>query len=528
MSRFNRVRRGNAPAPTHEGGAGYAPDEKSELVLLALVNMTGEHTFYESADDRDHRYRDLVRSVAVADPEWSARFLGWLRGEAQMRSAAVVGAAEAVHARLVAGEHGGNRRLVDVVCQRPDEPGELLAYWHARFGRALPQPVKRGLADAVRRLYGERSLLKYDTCAHAFRFGDVLELVHPAPHPDKPWQGELFRHALDRRHERPDPPPERLTVLRRRAELARVPLADRAALLRRPDAPEVLRRAGMTWEAVAGWLQGPMDAAAWEAVLPSMGLMAQLRNLRNLDEAGVSDEAAQRVVDRLRDPEEVRASRQFPYRFLSAYRAAPSLRWADALERAMWSATANVPRLPGRTLVLVDTSGSMGRPLSARSRVTHVDVGVLFGAALAHRGGEVDLVGFASGHFRHRVTPGGSLLRDVEAFRARVGEVGHGTETVSALRATYRGHDRVVILSDMQAFAYPGHGGRGLSVSEAIPSSVPMFGINTTGYATSSLDTGSPRRYEIGGFSDKLFTTIGLLSRGRGAAWPWENEGAAA
>lgn len=79
----------------------------------------------------------------------------------------------------------------------------------------------------------------------------------------------------------------------------------------------------------------------------------------------------------------------------------------------------------------------------------------------------------------------------------------------------------------MQAFHYPGtagsgDGGRGMSVSEAIPAGVPMFGINTSGYAATGIDSSRPNRYEIGGFSDKLFTMMDLLARGRDAGWPWE------
>ncbi|MEJ3751036.1 hypothetical protein WEI85_48475 [Actinomycetes bacterium KLBMP 9797] len=44
-------------------------------------------------------------------------------------------------------------------------------------------------------------------------------------------------------------------------------------------------------------------------------------------------------------------------RFLSAYRAAPSLRWGYPLEQALGHSLNNIPSLPGRTLVLVDTSG---------------------------------------------------------------------------------------------------------------------------------------------------------------------------
>ncbi|GII04032.1 TROVE domain-containing protein [Planobispora takensis] len=107
--------------------------------------------------------------------------------------------------------------------------------------------------------------------------------------------------------------------------------------------PDRLRSAGMTWEALAGRLQGPMDARAWQSVIPSMGYMALLRNLRNFDESGVPDEVAGQIVAKLTDPGEVARSRQLPFRFYSAYRNAPSLRWGHALDGALTKATANLP-----------------------------------------------------------------------------------------------------------------------------------------------------------------------------------------
>ncbi|MET9731018.1 hypothetical protein ABZZ79_10240 [Streptomyces sp. NPDC006458] len=194
-----------------------------------------------------------------------------------------------------------------------------------------------------------------------------------------------------------------------------------------------------------------------------------------------------------------------------------------------------MPALPGRTLVLVDTSGSMQGAVSAKSMIRHIDVGALFGVALAARGCEVDLWGFADHAFRHELAPGRGVLGQTEEFCGRVGEVGWGTRTVASLRQAYRGHDRVVIISDMQAFAYPGDGGPGtrewgprgwqkkrLSVSEAVPADVPMFGVDTTGYAKASIDSGAPHRYEVGGFSDQLFTMVDLLSRGVDAGRPRE------
>ena len=527
MAKFNRagrlargaagpVRTTGAAATTFEGGPAWSRDAKSDLFLLAVTNMVGEDTFYEGATERDERFRRLAGQVAVEDADWTARFIPWLRSEANMRSASLVAAAEAVRARLAAGLAGHNRQLVDAACQRADEPGEILAYWTSRYGRALPQPVKRGVADAATRLYSQYGLLKYDSDAHGFRFGDVIDLVHPVPR--EPWQGELFAHALDRRHNRDKPIPEALGTLRAREDLMAVPPEARRDVLREDGAAARLDAAGITWEALAGWLQGPMDAAAWEAVAPSMGIFALLRNLRNFDQAGLSDQAAERIAARISDPDVIARSRLFPYRFLSAYRAAPSLRWGQALERALEHSVAAIPQLPGRTLVLVDTSASMRRQVSARSVVTHADIGALTGVALARRGCATDLVGFADRVFRHRLDRGGSMLPAMDRFTSRIGEVGHGTRIVESLYHSYRGHDRVIIVSDMQTFA-PLRG-QPVSVSDAVPAQVPVFGINTSGYAPSALNTAVPGRYEIGGFSDKVFTMLGLLAGGS-TGWPF-------
>jgi hypothetical protein len=133
--------------------------------------MVSEDAFYEKAGSRDGRYERLVRQVAVEDAAWILPFLAWLRGDAGMRNASLVGAADAVKARLdaamaseasEAAEEDGtrNRQLVDAVLRPADEPGELLACWTGRYRRAIPKPVKRGIGDAGGRLYSEYSLLK--------------------------------------------------------------------------------------------------------------------------------------------------------------------------------------------------------------------------------------------------------------------------------------------------------------------------------------------------------------------------------
>ena len=227
---------------TFEGGAGWKKDAKTDLFLRASASFNdGGDKFYESGYQRDAKLRELARQVAVEDFDWFAQFVSWLRRVANIRTSALMVAADGVKARLEVGLQAPvnsvmptNREVIDSVLYRADEPGELLAYWMHQYGRKIPKPVKRGVADAAARMYSERSLLKYDTASHGVRFGDVLNLVHAEPDPDKSWQGELFRYALDRRHH-PETAqiPEALRAVKARTDLIALSPDDRHVFMRR-------------------------------------------------------------------------------------------------------------------------------------------------------------------------------------------------------------------------------------------------------------------------------------------------------
>ncbi|WP_435113921.1 TROVE domain-containing protein [Nocardiopsis synnemataformans] len=509
---------------THEGGAGYARDARSELFLLAVTNMVGEKTFYETAADRDDRFTALVRQVAVDDPEWLVSMIGWLRGEANMRSASLVAALEGAKARVDAGARGHSRQMVNAALQRADEPGEALAYWTSRYGRSIPKPVKRGIADGTARLYNERSVLKYDTDSKGYRFGDVLNLVHASPREGAAWQGALFKHVQDRRRGRGGAPdPALLPVLAANAAFSDRAAADPGVLLD----PDALQRAGLTWEAALSLAGDRVDRARlWEAIIPSMGYMALLRNLRGFDEAGVSDAVAERVMAKLTDPAEVERSRQLPMRFLSAYRAAPSLRWGYALERALSLSLANVPTLSGRTLIMVDTSGSMRASFSKDGALKRWDAAALFGIALGQRCAAADVVSFSSVSYWVSDIPGAktkvfdlrrgeSLLGAVKRWDDGGWFLGGGTDTAAALREKFAGHDRVVVVTDEQANEDP------IEVDQSVPSRVPMYTWNLAGYERGHAPSGQRNRYAFGGLSDAAFGMIPLIEAGRSADWPW-------
>jgi hypothetical protein len=511
-----------ASGVTHEGAPGFAHNSKSALFLLAVSNMVGERTFYEKAGDRDARYEELVREVAVADPEWTAGFLGWLRNDANMRSASLVGALEAAKAMINA-KVPGSRKLVASVLQRADEPGEAIAYWLATYGKTIPIAVKRGIADAVFELYTEFALLKHDSRENAVRFADVIELVQPATH--RPavrgtWRSTLYRYAIDRRHNRAG------------SDITGLPMIAAYYNLRGSDDPRAwldagaLKAAGMTWEDALSAVGSRVDKAElWAALVPSMGYMALLRNLHNFDKAGVPDEVANQVAARLADPAQVARSRQLPMRFLSAYRAAPSLRWAYPLERALGHCLASIPELPGRTLVLVDTSTSMSEAFSKDGSLKRWDAAVIFGVALAQRSANADVVSFSSAQRNWGDAPGAntktfalkpaeSLLRSIERWTADGYFLGGGTDTSGALRRHYADHDRVVIVTDEQVGTSP------TEVSASMPANRPLYTWNLAGYARGHAPTG-PNRWAFGGLSDQGFKMISLLESGINGAWPW-------
>lgn len=500
---------------THEGGGAFAREAESDLFLLAATNMVGEDTFYERADTRDTRFVDLVHAVTASNPGFIAGadveggkvgLAQYLRETMLMRSAAVVMAAEYVAA---GGQRG--RSVVARALQRADEPAELLGYWLNSHGRNVPMAVKRGVADAVRRLYTERAALRYDGLSRQVRMADVIELTHPSPRDER--QSALFKYLLDRRHhDDAVADPAVLPVLAASAALGAVPVDERRAVLR-ARGPAALAAAGFSWERLSGWLPGGMDAEAWEAVIPSMGVMALVRNLRNFDQAGISEPAIDAVIAKITDPAEVAKARLFPYQVWAAYKHAPSDDWKRALGRTFEHTVANVPALDG-TLVVIDTSGSMQAPVSGRSTMQRVEVAAVMAMATAKRASQVDVVVYGQTNALVKRFAGASMLAGVDKVVRSVGSVGHATYGHTAIARWYdqKRHRRAVVFTDDQQ-----HDSGRVGLDH-----VPLvYTFDLAGYRPAALPAGARGRYTLGGFTDATFTAMKVLEDGHHQAWPF-------
>jgi hypothetical protein len=523
-----------APARTALGARGVSRDQRSELFLLAVSNMSEpKGAFHEDGRARDERFTHLVRELSP-DTDWITGFIGYLRGEANIRSASIVAAADAVHERLSRGIQG-NRQIISAALQRADEPGEMLAYWFATYGRNVPKPVKRGIADALDRMWNERSYLKWDTDSKAFRFADVLQICHPKS--EKQWQNALFKFSLDNRYGTNETP-EILGMVRARKALMEMPVAARSEVT-----AGQLQEAGMTWESFAGWKQSAMDGPSWDKIIPSMGIFALVRNLRNFDQSKISRTSVRLIEDKLTDPDEIAKSRMFPMSFLNAYRAVDEsdtvTAWGPILETALDLSLSNVPVLGGRTLILTDLSGSMyDHTLTEMSNLRWADAACIFGAALARRSEQVDLYGFGWETKPFQVR--GSLLKlakgmaDVQVDGSRAGYIGQmfpglgGTNTIQAIQNTYTGQDRIVLLTDEQ-YAPAWATNQGLPTWAAVDDALaatkaPVYVWNFAGYRAAQGRSGNRKRHTFGGLSDVSFRLIESIERGLSQNWPWERK----
>ncbi len=478
---------------TFEGGAGFTPgDPHAELFNAAVSGMLADR-FYESGDARVARLVDLVPQC---DPAWLLGFTGWLRDAAYLRSAPIVIGAEYARAGMP-----NARTVVASALKRADEPAEMLGYWLSRYGRNVPSRVKRGIADAVTRLYTERSLLQWDGSSKAWRFGDVVEFVHPTP--NATWQSDLFKFALDRRRHPTEIPPETLPMVRATLLLENVATSDRRERLDEAVA------AGFSWERLAGWLPDGMDADAWSAVLPNMGYMATLRNLNNFDRAGVQPAD---VNTRLTDPEQIAKSKVMPFRYLTAYLNLEADTYKIAVNAAADVALANLPTFKGSTLIMVDCSGSMSDPVGAgrsRNPLRLSQAAGFMAEALARRCDTAEIVCYTTEpRLRHEPARHVGVLR---ASSDACYQPDGGTSTWHSTETAYSGQDRVVVLTDEQT-----------SDSDSGLIRCPVVTWNLAGYQPHHAAHGSRNRFFVAGYNDTALQLLpSIVAAGSSGRWPW-------
>ena len=485
MARFNNaVQKKSTPNTVNlAGGKAFTQPDKLALVSILLTSMLKDQ-YYEKGDTAKDR---LVELIGKVDPLFAAKAAVFARNEFGLRSISHVAAGEIVN--RVKGETW-TKDFVNAVVRRADDMTEILAYYLGKYGKPVPNSLKKGLARAIGR-FDAYQLAKYKGGGKAISMVDVVNLVHPNP-------TERNKQALQ--------------------QLINGTLVSTE-----------------TWEAKlseAGKSENKADAKAeaWQELLSSgkIGYFALLRNLRNISTQAPA--LIPRAAELLTNEVAIRKSLIMPFRFTTAYSEVSALdrRLAVALSKAIDISCANVPALPN-SLVVIDYSSSMGEGVdSAKGK------GTLLGAILAKASNaDVMIFGNTAAYLPYnpldstmtmfeqfmRHNQGGwgwSSRRQTSKSQGGLIEVGHGTDFNAIFEKAQSAYDRIFIFSDMQGWRHGGAPTVAFNAYKKRTKCEPyIYSMDLTGHGTMMFP--ADKVAAIPGFSEKIFDLIKVMEQDKQA-----------
>lgn len=457
MSKFNT--RATTKTTNLAGGKAFSMNPEMELVHAVLTTFL-EDKFYESGSARVARIQSLV---AQNKPEFVSKLAVIARKEFNLRSVTHVLVGE------LAKTHKGDSLVRDTIvamATRPDDITEIMSY----VGTPVPKQVKRGIRNALYK-FSPYQLAKYKAEGKGMSMVDVFNLVHPKPQHASPEQQEAWKQLME-------------------------------GTLVSTD----------TWESeIANAGSESERKAQWERLIAEnkMGYMALLRNLNNLLKYSVSGETIQLAVAKLTNPEEVKNSKQLPFRFMTAFENVSGNRlFSDAISEAMDIAVSNTPELSGKILIAIDSSGSMsGDPMNKAS---------IFGATLAKANKNADVILYDTEVKELTISSRTPVLDIANGIKRAA--MGGGTETslvFAYAQAKGAVYDRIIIISDNESWSenYRGSVQKTYNLYKQETGTDPyVYAIDIQGYGTKDVEGG--KVFHLTGWSDRLLDFIGRVENG--------------
>lgn len=322
MSKLNPSTKGNSMDKDVRlaGGTGAYAAKSSNIDMLrrlVLANLLWEDIAYADGESVSEAISSLIPKCNAEDV---AKLAVECREKQKLRHTPLFIAAEMTkydsHKVYV-------KDILPRIITRADMLCDFLAIYWKDKKHPLANCVKRGLAEAFHN-FDEYQFAKYDRDA-VIKLRDVIRMVHPTPRDED--ESALFKRIKER-------------------------------TLKTPD----------TWEVAISAVSADKKADEWTRLIQEkrLGGLAFLRNMANF----VNNKVKRSVVEE--GLKNLKGSMLLPLDYIKAAKMASG--YTREIEDAMISSYKHLPKLPGKTLFILDKSGSMGRSISSKSGFTRLDV----------------------------------------------------------------------------------------------------------------------------------------------------------
>ncbi len=382
---------------------------KSELFSY-LSNLLGA-IVPEKKGDYASVIEDVIQEALDFDPELTLQEAVRLRNEENIRKTPQIIMVCAANHPSVRGT-GLISKYAPMILSRTDEASVQLAYQLERFGKPIPNALKKAWKKFLESRT-EYELAKYRMENHQVKTLDVVNLARPYSEPiNKLMRGELTLNEN-------------------------------------------------TWESFIS--KNGSTTKNWVKAIELMGHMALLRNLVNFNKANVPCE---KYIDKL--VETAKGGKQLPFRYYSAYRMlennslnSVSSKVFDAVETCLEESIGELPKFSGRVMSLCDNSGSAHGTMTSSMGSVKVSEIANLTAILTGRASEDGYVGVFGDDLKILpVRKKDSVFTQMKEVEKVAENIGQGTENGIWLFfrdaiAKEEHWDHIFVYSDMQA----GHGG---------------------------------------------------------------------
>lgn len=303
--------------------------------------------------------------------------------------------------------------LLPQIITRADMLTDFLAIYWKDGKKPIANQAKKGLAKAFHN-FNEYKFAKYDRDA-AIKLRDVMFLCRPKP--ENQYEQDLFKKVADRTLATPE-----------------------------------------TWEVLLS--TGKDKKESWTKLISEgkIGGLAMLRNIANMRRANVDKKVINEGLEKLK------SSMLMPLDFLKAFRMNPE--FGRQIEDAMINSYANLPKLKGKTLFIVDVSGSMGARMSEKSDFSRYDAACAMAMLAANQCEDYEIVCTAgndythTGAHRHIPYPqkGFGIFEQIREANRNIGYGGIFTrQCLEWCNDKFKGQkfDRIIVFSDSQDCDFP-------------------------------------------------------------------------